>query len=50
MKIYRLTIRHTDHTAPDFNVYVEAFSPASAVSAFRNDFTADGLEVVNIAW
>ena len=50
MKIYKLTIRHTDCTASDFNIYVEAFSPASAVSAFHNDFSTDGLEVVNIAW
>ena len=50
MKIYKLTIRHIDRTAPDFNIYVEAFSPASAVSAFRNDFSTDGLEVVSVEW
>lgn len=50
MRIYRLTIRHTDRTAPDFNIYVEAFSPASAVSVFRNGFTTDGMEIVGIAW
>ena len=50
MKIYKLTIRHTDRTASDFCIYVEAFSPASAVSAFFNDFTTNGMEVVSIEW